>query len=289
MDAARKNCFIAMPVATTAAQAEFYGDKEHWMHVMETLFVPAVEQAGFGVWRPVARGSHLIHAEIVRQLEQADMVLCDISGSNPNVFFELGVRTSVNKPIALVRCDSSTPIPFDVSGINTHTYDPSLKAWNNESETQALVRHLADAEVSCAGENPLWKQFGMVLKAKEPTTGGTREEAMLSVLTQKMNQLTAQVNSAIQEKTMRTEGFSNAPLAIPTMTRNDILQLISEMAKEYNQMINMEISSADGLVIGQSGPATDEGHEFRQRVRRQMDSIGLDVKFYSALRVEESE
>lgn len=112
---------------------------------------------------------------------------------------------------------------------------------------------------------------------------------MLSVLTQKMNQLTAQVNSAIQEKTMRTEGFSNAPLAIPTMTRNDILQLISEMAKEYNQMINMEISSADGLVIGQSGPATDEGHEFRQRVRRQMDSIGLDVKFYSALRVEESE
>lgn len=51
------------------------------------------------------------------------MVLCDMSQNNPNVFFELGVRTSVNKPVALVRCDEDSPIPFDVSGVNTHTYD----------------------------------------------------------------------------------------------------------------------------------------------------------------------
>jgi hypothetical protein len=184
-----KTCFIAMPVATSKAHAEFFGDVEHWAHVLETLFAPAVEAAGFEVWRPVAKGSFLIHAEIVRQLAEADMVLCDMSEYNPNVFFELGVRTSVNKPVALVRCNDRDRIPFDVSGINTHSYDPSLKAWKHQAEVDALAQHLRDAETSCAGTNPLWRQFGMQLTATEPTSEGTKEEAMLSVMSDNIERL----------------------------------------------------------------------------------------------------
>ena len=85
------------------------------------------------------------------------MVLVDMSHLNANVFFELGVRTSVNGPVALVRCDASVPIPFDVSGINTYTYDPALKAWSHDKEVKGLAKHLRDAEATAgAKKNPLW-------------------------------------------------------------------------------------------------------------------------------------
>lgn len=194
MTEAHKTCFIAMPVRTTPRHAEVYDDPEHWLHVMESLFVPAVEKAGFEPLRPVARGSHLIHAQIVQQLEQADMVLCDMSENNPNVFFELGVRTSVNKPVTLVRCDASVSIPFDVSGINTHTYNPSLKPWNITEEIEALADHITEAEASCAGTNPLWRQFGLTLTATEPTSDESKEEAMISIVSEQIAQLTHQVD-----------------------------------------------------------------------------------------------
>ncbi|WP_433167165.1 hypothetical protein [Kribbella sp. CA-247076] len=192
---AKKTCFIAMPITTAEEQFRLYGDEDHWTHVMESLFVPAVQAAGFEPWRPVARGSFLIHALIVRQLEQADMVLCDISHDNPNVFFELGVRTSVNKPIAIVRCDPSARIPFDVSGINTHTYDPSLKAWKHAAEIDTLAQHIRDAETSCAGENPLWRQFGLQLTADDPSGSESKEEALLAIMDQRIRQIDSRLSA----------------------------------------------------------------------------------------------
>jgi len=48
----------------------------------------------------------LIHAEIIRNIENADLVLCDMSCLNPNVFFEFGIRTSLNKPVSVVKMRS---------------------------------------------------------------------------------------------------------------------------------------------------------------------------------------
>ncbi|WP_344341237.1 hypothetical protein, partial [Streptomyces rhizosphaericus] len=98
----KPTCFIAMPITTHEHEAKIYDDPEHWDHVMEHLFVPAIEAAGYTAIRPAASGTDLIHSRIIQNLEQADFVLCDLSQSNANVFFELGVRTSLNKPIALV-------------------------------------------------------------------------------------------------------------------------------------------------------------------------------------------
>lgn len=98
-------------------------------HVLEHLFVPAIEAAGFTAIRPTVEGSALIHSEIISNLERADLVLVDISRHNPNVFFELGVRTSLDKPVCLVRDNFTDVLPFDTAGLNTPTYDASLAPW----------------------------------------------------------------------------------------------------------------------------------------------------------------
>jgi nucleoside 2-deoxyribosyltransferase len=97
-----QTCFIIAPITTPEERITLYqNDANHCRHVIEHLLVPAVEKAGFKPLLPIAEGSHLIHAEVIRHLREADLVLCDMSGLNANVFFEVGIRTAQNKPVCL--------------------------------------------------------------------------------------------------------------------------------------------------------------------------------------------
>ena len=43
-----KNCFVIMPISTPIESAAQYGnDQDHFRHVIDHLFQPAVEKAGF--------------------------------------------------------------------------------------------------------------------------------------------------------------------------------------------------------------------------------------------------
>lgn len=191
-----KSCFIAMPVTTSRADAERYrGDDAHWLHVLESVFVPAVEQAGFRPIRPTTEGSDLIHSRIVRHLQDADMVLCDLSGHNPNVFFELGVRTATNLPIALVR-DEHTELPFDTGGINTHSYRSALNAWEMPEEVASLARYLESSERACEGSNPLWRTFGLTLTATNPGPETSQEEARWELVSRELADIRGAINAS---------------------------------------------------------------------------------------------
>lgn len=189
-DGVRPTCFIAMPITTHEHEAEKYADPEHWEHVLQALFVPAIEQAGFEPVIPIAKGSHLIHDVIIRQLSECDMVLCDLSGHNPNVFFELGVRTSLNLPIALIH-DGEAKLPFDTSGINTPSYRPTLHGWHLEEERALLAQHLRDARDSCDGQNPMWRRFGLQITAAQPRSTETPLEAKIDLLAAAVDDLQA--------------------------------------------------------------------------------------------------
>lgn len=192
-DDKRPTCFIAMPIRTREAEVSTYaGDTKHWEHVRESLFVPAVTAAGFEPIIPVAKGAWLIHEMIVKNLETADLVLVDLSANNPNVFFEMGVRTSLDLPVALV-WDNLTTLPFDTSGINTHEYDPTLSGWKLDDERRKLTEHLGECVTSCAGKNPLWRRFGLESKAREATIESSPDEARFELLTERVELLTAMI------------------------------------------------------------------------------------------------
>lgn len=191
---------MAMPISTHPDQSELYaGDEEHWKHVMECLFEAAIRDAGLEPIRPAAQGSHLIHGAIIHHLSTADLVLVDLSSHNPNVFFELGVRTSVNLPIALVR-DEHTEIPFDTAGINTHRYDSNLRGWEILDEQRKLTQHIRDSQASCAGQNPLWRQFGLTIKASEPETNESPLEAKVDLLTSQLVHMQANMEADRNER-----------------------------------------------------------------------------------------
>lgn len=188
-EASKKDCFIIMPISTPSNIVDQYHDgKDHFEHILNYLFIPAVEKAGFRAIPPNAKGSDLIHAEIIHKLEKCDLVMCDMSGLNPNVFFELGIRTSLNKPFCMVRDNITQQIPFDATIINWHQYNSNVALWNIEEEIERLASHISDSYTSSNNVNSLWKYFGVEINAK-PYSGVPGNEDKLDVILYKLDRL----------------------------------------------------------------------------------------------------
>jgi len=182
-----KTCFVAMPITTPVAYAEELGDKEHFAHVLDHLFEPALEAAGLKAIAPSVAGPDMIHAEIIRNLETADFVLCDLSDLNPNVLFELGIRTSLDRPVMLVKDDRTKKISFDLGGINTVTYNSSLTPWSLKAEMPRLTQFIKGVVDSRNSGNAMWRYFGLTKRGKPSEAGSDPVEAKLDLVLQELS------------------------------------------------------------------------------------------------------
>jgi len=67
-----------------------------------------------------------ITKSILKNIATADICIVDITGRNPNVFFELGIRYSLRNNITILMRQEKTEIPFDIQGYRCLSYE-SLK------------------------------------------------------------------------------------------------------------------------------------------------------------------
>ncbi|WP_348725324.1 hypothetical protein [Parabacteroides goldsteinii] len=118
----KKKCFVIMPIS----DAEGY-DKGHFTRVYEHLIKPAVIEAGFEPVRADDTSkANFIVVDILKQVLECEMAICDLSSRNPNVFYELGIRQAFNLKTVLIK-DNKTIMPFDIAGIRTLSYSESLR------------------------------------------------------------------------------------------------------------------------------------------------------------------
>lgn len=160
----QEKCFVIMPITTPKDKhTVFHDGEQHFRNVLEYLFSPAIEMAGFQVIPPSSSGSIIIQADIIEKLSKCEMVLCDISIYNPNVFFELGIRTALDLPVAIVKDEHTRQIPFDTSIIQCEEY-PSNPSWYKDEEIKKLSDHIKAAKSKSSGRNALWNYFGITQK-----------------------------------------------------------------------------------------------------------------------------
>lgn len=117
-----KKCFIIIPI----------GDSEgytsgHFNRVYEHIIKPACILSGF---KPIRANDILstnyIAIDIIKNILNCDMAICDLSSKNPNVLYELGIRQAFNLPVTLIK-DSKTSRIFDIQGFRDIEYDESLR------------------------------------------------------------------------------------------------------------------------------------------------------------------
>ena len=68
----------------------------------------------------------VIQKRIIQNLYDNAIVICDVSGKNPNVMFELGVRLAFDKPTIIIK-DDKTPYSFDTAPIEHLEYPRDLR------------------------------------------------------------------------------------------------------------------------------------------------------------------
>lgn len=143
----QKKCFVIMPFTTPSS----YKEADHFQKVYNTIIKPAVKMAGFEAVRvDEDKICDSIIDKIWKNIIECDMAICDLSGRNPNVMYELGIRQAYDKPVVLIQDDVTDRI-FDVSAISTVSYS-SERIYEKVQEDQ---KRIADAITETyKGKNP---------------------------------------------------------------------------------------------------------------------------------------
>lgn len=107
-------------------------------YVKEYILMPILNKS-FEIFSADDIAKNIITADIVRHIKESDLVICDITDLNPNVFYELGIRHMTGKPCVLLRASNfKGSIPFDIGTMNIISYpyptpiDSEVKLTQNE-------------------------------------------------------------------------------------------------------------------------------------------------------------
>lgn len=132
-----KSCFIIMPIA------DMHGyDIGHFNRVYRHIIEPACIKEGFTPVRADdVTSSNFIVLDILRRIVECEMAICDLSGRNPNVMYELGLRQAFNKKTVLIK-DEKTVSPFDVQAFRYCEYDSALRIDNAFGNITSISKSL---------------------------------------------------------------------------------------------------------------------------------------------------
>ena len=122
------------------------------------IYKPALESVGYSVIRvDELFGSHPIIDDIQKSIKESDLILCDMSTRNPNVFYELGLAHAIGKPVILVS-NNIDDIPFDLKHIRTIIYKTDEAGWEGELY-KSIANYGAEKNLRIYPE-PLIASFG---------------------------------------------------------------------------------------------------------------------------------
>ena len=117
-----KNVFVLMPF-DDQSQTIYYN-----------VLRPVIESFGYSVSKAdedIRIGT--VIEQIKESIRNALLVVADVSGKNPNVFYELGYAHGLEKNVLIITTNKND-IPFDISHIRyfEYSYDPNFENLRNK-------------------------------------------------------------------------------------------------------------------------------------------------------------
>lgn len=118
-----RQCFVIGPIGNSYAAhgSPERAAYEHHLEVFEEVISPACEKFGITALRADGIASPGdINEQICRHVIESDLVVADVSGGNPNVMYELGLRHLGGRPVIHIGEDGQ--LPFDIASVRTIKY-----------------------------------------------------------------------------------------------------------------------------------------------------------------------
>ncbi len=106
--AKRKVCFVISPIGQPESS-----ERNHADYLFEYIIKPAVSPQFNALRADQIAAPGLIDSQVITMLLEADLVVADMSFQNANVFYEMGIRHTIRRPIIHMFHEGHL-IPFDV-------------------------------------------------------------------------------------------------------------------------------------------------------------------------------
>jgi tetratricopeptide (TPR) repeat protein len=155
-------CFVLMPFGT---KTDAGGRVTNFDSVYRKIIAPAVEQAGL---EPVRADEEkiggTIHKPMFERLMLCHYAVADITGANPNVFYELGIRHALRPSSTVIMFVAGTVIPFDVALVRGIAYntDGGGEPVDTESTVKVIAEHLRAARQTPHDDSPIFQLVDVV-------------------------------------------------------------------------------------------------------------------------------
>lgn len=176
----KKKCFVVMGFGT---KTDFQQQKTYDLDKTYRIIIrKAVEEAGL----ECIRADDIIHAGIIDKpmyelLLGADVVVADLSTSNANAIYELGVRHALRPNTTIVIAERNFKFPFDITHLVIRPYThlgPGIDAEDAEAARESLKTAIRELTEKDDSDSPVYTFLPTLCK---PTL---REEAQAAAVVQ---------------------------------------------------------------------------------------------------------
>lgn len=105
-----KVCFVIAPIGAEGSPERFHSNI-----VLEEIIKPATKECGYKAIRAdeIAKPG-IITQQVIKHVSEAPLVIANLTNQNPNVFYELALRHTLEKPVILI-APKGLIIPFDIA------------------------------------------------------------------------------------------------------------------------------------------------------------------------------
>jgi len=136
-------CFVVAPIGEEGSP-----ERHRSNQILNHIITPVVLARGYKPLRADQIATPgMITDHIVQHLIQAPLVIADLSGRNPNVYYELAIRHLTQKPLVQL-IDASEKPPFDIAGMRLIFFD------YRDLDSVSRTKELLDAQIAEAETRP---------------------------------------------------------------------------------------------------------------------------------------
>jgi hypothetical protein len=128
-DIHKKICFIIAPIGDPDSEIRIRSDL-----ILKHIISPAAIACGYNPIRADQISEPgLINNQVIRYLINSQLVIADLTGHNPNVFYELAIRHFLKKPLLQI-IRKGEKIPFDIAQTRVVIFDVDLDSAHTARE-----------------------------------------------------------------------------------------------------------------------------------------------------------
>jgi hypothetical protein len=149
-----KTCFVIGPIGEEGSSARNAAD------ILLRYVIKAGLEPGYGVTRAdeISRPG-MINDQVITSIKEADLIVADLHGENPNAFYEVAIAHCFRKP-TIHMIAKGAKIPFDLHEYRTIHYDLANPAAHDQAREE-LNRHASALDKpDVAISNPVTRALG---------------------------------------------------------------------------------------------------------------------------------